>query len=123
MPAVVTTVVGPLVVAAPLVAALVVCLVVTVRRRARDRRGARLVVVGLVLAFVSPLLGAGLQGLSGVMNTAHYDAGGGVRAMYTVVNVIASLFNAAGWLLAAVALIGTRRSGRPAAVHSQPPTA
>jgi uncharacterized membrane protein YozB (DUF420 family) len=118
MPPVLTTIIGPMVVAAPLVAALVIGLVLTVRRRARDPRGALLVVLGLALAFLSPLLGAGLQALTGILVTTHTTFVG-VRTVYTVVNVIASVFSAAGWILAAVALIRTRRPAPPAPAVGQ----
>lgn len=87
MPPVLTTIIGPLVVNAPLVAALVVCLVLTMKRRAQDPGGAQLVIVGLALAFLSLLL------------------------------------SAAGWILAAVALIRTRRSSQPAPTYGQQPAA
>lgn len=121
MLSVLVTVVGPLVVNVPLVVALVVCLVLTVKRRKRDPRGARLVVVGLAVAFVSLLLSAGLQALSSVVGGLQPDVGGGaVLTNYTVVSVIASLFGAAGWILAAVALIRTRRSSPPTPAYGQP---
>ena len=117
MPPVVTTVVGPLVVNAPLVAALVVCLVVTLQRRAQDPGGAPLVVVGLGLAFLSVLFLGGLQVFSGVLSATHAGAGGWVPTIYTVADVTASLLSAAGWILAAVALVRARR----APAYGQPP--
>jgi hypothetical protein len=122
MPLVVTAVIGPLVVSAPLVAALVICLVLTLKRRAQDPRGAQLVIVGLGLAFLSALLSTALLALSGIIPVLHIDAGA-VRTIYPVVNVIASLLNAAGWILAALALIRTRQSTPPAPAYGPPPTA
>lgn len=122
MPAVVTTIIGPLVVNAPLAVALVVGLVLTLRHRRHDPRAAQLVIIGLILAFASLLLSGGLQVLSGIFGAVRVEVSRGtIETVYAAVNVIASLLTAAAWILAAVALIRTRRPSQPAPAYGQPP--